>query len=72
VSLGCCGMAGTYGHEAENLERSKTLYAMSWEQTLAKLPASQILISGYSCRSQVKRFSGFKPKHPVEALLNLL
>ena len=72
VSLGCCGMAGTYGHEAENLERSKTLYAMSWEQTLAKLPPSQVLISGYSCRSQVKRFSGFKPKHPIEALLNLL
>ncbi|MEZ9199308.1 FAD-binding and (Fe-S)-binding domain-containing protein [Shewanella sp. 10N.286.54.B9] len=72
VSLGCCGMAGTYGHEAENLERSKTLYAMSWEQTLAKLPSSQVLISGYSCRSQVKRFSGFKPKHPIEALLNLL
>ncbi|GIU24152.1 FAD-binding and (Fe-S)-binding domain-containing protein [Shewanella sp. MBTL60-007] len=72
VSLGCCGMAGTYGHEAENLERSKALYEMSWEQTLTKLPQSQVLISGYSCRSQVKRFSGFKPKHPLEALLSLL
>lgn len=72
VSLGCCGMAGTYGHETENLERSKALYEMSWEQTLTKLPQSQVLISGYSCRSQVKRFSGFKPKHPLEALLSLL
>ncbi|ABZ76272.1 D-lactate dehydrogenase (cytochrome) [Shewanella halifaxensis HAW-EB4] len=72
VNLGCCGMAGTYGHEAENLERSKALYNMSWEQTLSTLPQSQVLISGYSCRSQVKRFSGFKPKHPIEALLNLL
>ncbi|MCG9731712.1 FAD-binding oxidoreductase [Shewanella sp. Isolate13] len=72
VNLGCCGMAGTYGHEAENLERSKALYEMSWEKTLTKLPQSQVLISGYSCRSQVKRFSGFKPKHPLEALLSLL
>ncbi|WP_299807071.1 FAD-binding and (Fe-S)-binding domain-containing protein [uncultured Shewanella sp.] len=72
VNLGCCGMAGTYGHEAENLERSKALYTMSWEQALSKLPKTQVLISGYSCRSQVKRFSGFKPKHPLEALLNLL
>ncbi|MCL1048837.1 FAD-binding oxidoreductase [Shewanella abyssi] len=72
VNLGCCGMAGTYGHEAENLERSKSLYTMSWEQTLSELPQSQILVSGYSCRSQVKRFSGFRPKHPLEALLNLL
>ncbi|CAM3471828.1 FAD-binding and (Fe-S)-binding domain-containing protein [Shewanella pealeana] len=72
VNLGCCGMAGTYGHEAENLERSKALYTMSWEQTLTKLPKPQVLISGYSCRSQVKRFSGFKPKHPLEALLDML
>ncbi|MEZ9596873.1 FAD-binding and (Fe-S)-binding domain-containing protein [Shewanella sp. 10N.261.52.F9] len=72
VNLGCCGMAGTYGHEAENLERSKTLYGMSWEKTLNQLPQSQVLISGYSCRSQVKRFSGFKPKHPLEALLTLI
>ncbi|GIU12885.1 MULTISPECIES: FAD-binding and (Fe-S)-binding domain-containing protein [unclassified Shewanella] len=72
VNLGCCGMAGTYGHEAENLERSKALYTMSWEQTLSKLPKAQVLISGYSCRSQVKRFSGFKPKHPLEALMDLL
>ena len=72
VNLGCCGMAGTYGHEAENLERSKSLYEMSWQQTMAKLPQSQVLVSGYSCRSQVKRFGGFKPKHPVEALLGLV
>ncbi|MGS0693936.1 D-2-hydroxyglutarate dehydrogenase YdiJ [Shewanella sp. 0m-4] len=72
VNLGCCGMAGTYGHEAENLDRSKALYSMSWEQALSQLPQSQVLISGYSCRSQVKRFSGFRPKHPLEALLHLL
>ncbi|RTR38070.1 FAD-binding oxidoreductase [Shewanella canadensis] len=72
VSLGCCGMAGTYGHEAENQERSRELFSMSWEQTLKSLPSEQVLVSGYSCRSQVKRFGGFKPRHPVQALLALL
>ncbi|QYJ83893.1 D-2-hydroxyglutarate dehydrogenase YdiJ [Shewanella aegiceratis] len=72
VSLGCCGMAGTYGHESDNLKRSKALYEMSWEKTIESLPQEQILISGYSCRSQVKRFGGFKPKHPVQALLSLI
>ncbi|MGL4448498.1 MAG: hypothetical protein ACRCUZ_12410, partial [Shewanella sp.] len=71
MNLGCCGMAGTYGHEAENLERSQALFEMSWQHTLAKLDKQQILVSGYSCRSQVKRFAGFKPKHPLEALLEL-
>ena len=64
-------MAGTYGHEAENLERSKALFDMSWQQTLAKIEQPQVLVSGYSCRSQVKRFAGYKPKHPLEALLEL-
>jgi Fe-S oxidoreductase len=65
-------MAGTYGHEAENLERSQALFDMSWKQTLAKLDKQQVLVSGYSCRSQVKRFAGYKPKHPLEALLELV
>ncbi|AAN55671.1 FAD-binding oxidoreductase [Shewanella oneidensis MR-1] len=72
VNLGCCGMAGTYGHEAENLERSKALFDMSWKNTLSKMDQSQVLVSGYSCRSQVKRFAGYKPKHPLEALLELV
>lgn len=72
VNLGCCGMAGTYGHEAENLARSEALFTMSWQQTLATIDKQQVLVSGYSCRSQVKRFAGFKPKHPLEALLELV
>lgn len=71
VNLGCCGMAGTYGHEVDNLERSKALFDMSWKDTLSKMDRSQVLVSGYSCRSQVKRFAGYKPKHPLEALLEL-
>ncbi|WP_282166175.1 D-2-hydroxyglutarate dehydrogenase YdiJ [Shewanella japonica] len=73
INVGCCGMAGTYGHEQDNLGRSTKLFAMSWQPTLDKIDdKTQILVSGYSCRSQVKRFAGFKPKHPIEALLQLL
>ncbi|WP_076413562.1 FAD-binding and (Fe-S)-binding domain-containing protein [Shewanella sp. UCD-KL12] len=72
VSLGCCGMAGTYGHELENKQNSQALFSMSWEKTLSSLPQEQVLVSGYSCRSQVKRFGGFKPRHPVQVLLTML
>ncbi|WP_110456775.1 FAD-binding and (Fe-S)-binding domain-containing protein [Shewanella algidipiscicola] len=72
VNLGCCGMAGTYGHESENHTRSKALFDMSWDGAIKQLPPEQVLVSGYSCRSQVKRFGGFKPKHPLQALLTLL
>ncbi len=72
VSVGCCGMAGTYGHGAKNLEASKEIYAMSWQPTLAKLPAERCLVSGYSCRSQVKRIDKKKLRHPLQGLLELL
>jgi Fe-S oxidoreductase len=72
IFVGCCGMAGTYGHSAKNLEDSKGIYALSWQPTLANLPQEQCLVSGYSCRSQVKRIDGKKLRHPLQALLSCL
>ncbi|MDN4503403.1 FAD-binding and (Fe-S)-binding domain-containing protein [Alteromonadaceae bacterium BrNp21-10] len=72
IETGCCGMAGTYGHEKSNFDNSKGLYELSWQQPIAKLQPQQILATGYSCRSQVKRLDGFKPQHPVQALLAAL
>ncbi|GAA3533994.1 D-2-hydroxyglutarate dehydrogenase YdiJ [Zobellella aerophila] len=72
VSVGCCGMAGTYGHERQHVEGSKTLYGLSWQEPLAKLPQQRCLATGFSCRSQVKRMEGQGIKHPVQALLSLL
>ncbi len=68
VSVGCCGMAGTYGHEASNYENSKQLFEMSWQAKLDQLESKQILATGFSCRSQVKRFAGLQARHPVAAL----
>ena len=72
ISVGCCGMAGTYGHEKSNLENSKGLFDLSWQPKLAELETEQILATGFSCRSQVKRLTELKARHPVEALLNVL
>jgi len=51
---------------------SKDIYGLSWKPSLDKLPKDRCLITGYSCRSQVKRFEQVKPKHPLQALLALL
>lgn len=69
VNVGCCGMAGTYGHEKSNLDNSKGLFALSWQPKIDELESEQILATGFSCRSQVKRLTDLKAKHPVEALL---
>ena len=68
VSVGCCGMAGTFGHESSHLEESTGIYNLSWQQAVTKFSPEQVLATGYSCRSQVARFEAFKPKHPLQVL----
>lgn len=71
VRTGCCGMAGLFGHEAEHQAMSRRLYDLSWREAIAADPAV-MLATGYSCRSQVRRFDGRRPRHPVELLESLL
>lgn len=72
INVGCCGMAGTYGHELANLENSKHLYHLSWQKALASHPKDRCLTTGYSCRSQVKLFDKLTLNHPVQALLMMV
>ncbi|MBY6196574.1 FAD-binding oxidoreductase [Vibrio hangzhouensis] len=72
VPVGCCGMAGTFGHESDKLQMSKDIYGLSWKPNLDNLPKERCLVTGYSCRSQVKRFESDKVRHPLQALLQIL
>jgi FAD/FMN-containing dehydrogenase/Fe-S oxidoreductase len=72
INVGCCGMAGTYGHEAKNLDNSLGIYELSWHPQLQKLPRQRCLATGYSCRSQVKRVEGNGMRHPLQALLEII
>ncbi|QRR04924.1 FAD-binding oxidoreductase [Burkholderia sp. MS455] len=70
-ATGCCGMSGTYGHEARNLQTSKTIYSQSWAAHVdAPEDQGEALATGYSCRSQVKRMSSTQLRHPLQALLD--
>lgn len=64
IATGCCGMAGTYGHEREHLETSTKLYAMSWQQPLSA--SEQPLVTGFSCRCQVKRLQPQQKEKPQQ------
>ena len=69
INVGCCGMAGTFGHETQNLETSKKIYAQSWQKVIAKEDITQLVATGYSCRSQVKRESEHTIASPIKSLL---
>jgi (R)-2-hydroxyglutarate dehydrogenase len=67
---GCCGMAGTYGHEVEHRATSEHIYGMSWGPQVARWAQSdRLLATGYSCRSQAKILDGHLLSHPAQALL---
>jgi Fe-S oxidoreductase len=72
LRVGCCGMAGTYGHEASHREVSERIYDLSWRPHLANAAAGEALATGYSCRSQAKRLDDTAPRHPLTALLAAL
>ncbi|PDS75115.1 FAD-binding and (Fe-S)-binding domain-containing protein [Rhizobium sp. L43] len=73
ADAGCCGMAGTFGHEARNREVSEKLYAMSWaEQIAAGKDGTVVMATGYSCRSQVKEIDRKTIPHPLEVIRDLL
>ncbi|NGM86745.1 FAD-binding oxidoreductase [Parapusillimonas sp. SGNA-6] len=69
---GCCGMSGTYGHEARNVATSKAIFEQSWAGIVDANHADELLATGYSCRSQVSRLRDRRLRHPVEAILDCL
>ncbi|QEL22996.1 FAD-binding oxidoreductase [Bosea sp. F3-2] len=73
AQTGCCGMAGTFGHEAKNRPLSEAIYRLSWQEKLDTLPQGQVpMATGYSCRSQVKLMAGEVPRHPLQVLKELV
>jgi Fe-S oxidoreductase len=70
IETGCCGMSGTYGHEAANVETSKKIYHLSWSQVINNpINTGKLTATGYSCRSQTKRIDNVKLPHPLQVLL---
>jgi FAD/FMN-containing dehydrogenase/Fe-S oxidoreductase len=69
LPLGCCGMSGTYGHEAANRQTSEKIYDLSWRARVeGDIDPARLLANGYSCRSQAERLSGLALPHPIQAL----
>lgn len=73
-AVGCCGMAGAFGHEKKHFEESKGIYGLHWKEKFQKRRThnQNILVTGASCRSQLDRLEGYTPRHPLMALNQLL
>ena len=70
VDSGCCGMAGSFGYEQEHFELSKKLANQRLLPAVnsTKPDDTIVIANGFSCRHQIKDFSGRKAYHIIEAL----
>jgi len=53
IESSCCGMAGSFGYEAEHIEVSKQMAESSLLPTIRKAPDSWVVADGTSCRHQI-------------------
>ncbi|GAO44869.1 FAD-binding and (Fe-S)-binding domain-containing protein [Flavihumibacter petaseus] len=73
IPSGCCGMAGSFGYEAEHFEISQQIGELVLFPTVRKLETTtMIAASGTSCRHQIKDGTGRIARHPVEILYEAL
>ena len=74
IDSACCGMAGTFGFEAEHYDMSKAMGSMKLFPAIEAEDKRdwRVAISGISCRQQIDHFTSKRPKHVVEYLADAL
>lgn len=68
---GCCGMAGTWGHELRNEATSAKIFAQSWAGPVS-CTDQPVLATGFSCRCQTALRAGVQIAHPITLLKTCL
>jgi glycerol-3-phosphate dehydrogenase subunit C len=64
IDASCCGMAGSFGFEAEHYAASQAMAELSLLPAVrAAAPDAPIIANGFSCRHQILDGSGRQPLH---------
>jgi len=69
LDTGCCGMAGTFGYEAEHYELSMQVGELKLFPRLtrtADAAVAQVSASGAACRMQIRQGTGKDALHPIQ------
>jgi hypothetical protein len=69
IPSGCCGMAGSFGYEAEHYEISQKIGELVLFPAVRAAPVETLIAApGTSCRHQIKDGTSRQALHPVEIL----
>ncbi len=73
VDSGCCGMAGSFGYEAEHVDISLKMGERRLFPAVRQAPPETLLVApGSSCRHQIAHSTGRRAYHPAEVLRDAL
>jgi len=73
IDSGCCGMAGSFGYEAEHIDVSRAMAERALLPAVrASSAATTIVAAGTSCRHQIADLAARQAIHPAEALARRL
>jgi Fe-S oxidoreductase len=73
VDAGCCGMAGSFGFEAEHYELSMSIGELRLFPAIrAEDQETIIAATGVSCRQQIEHGTGRPARHPLEIIGQVL
>ncbi|MBI5823159.1 MAG: FAD-binding protein [Chloroflexi bacterium] len=67
TDAGCCGVAGTFGYEAEHYEFSMQVGELGAlrEMRNAEFRMQKVISTGAACRLQIQHGAGVEAKHPL-------
>jgi Fe-S oxidoreductase len=68
IDAGCCGMAGSFGHEKEHYDVARAVGEQRLFPAVRNRGDADVLLSGFSCRCQIEHHTTARPIHWVEAL----
>jgi Fe-S oxidoreductase len=73
LDAGCCGMAGSFGYETEHYEISRLVGEQRLLPAVRQAgPDTVVVAPGFSCRLQIRHFTGQQAYHPAELLRSCL
>ena len=72
LDSGCCGLAGSFGYQAEHAGMSRRIFHQSLGDRLAESTPDLLVAAGTSCRHQCHDLGGLEAVHPATFLARSL
>lgn len=72
IDSGCCGMAGSFGHEKEHYDVARAVGEQRLFPAVRSRGDAQIAISGFSCRHQIAHHCDVRARHVIEFVADAL